>query len=205
MFTENEIAAMVEIPAVKDEIINARKDFIAKEARYLEISEHDFLSLVMMTPTLGIALANGSIGFMEEISLNKKARRMSKGGFVLMKDPVSDAMKYLIKNFAHWEQPFYDIIKQCMQASFDISELRTKMPALTDTSLQRFTMESMKMPYIAVRFLAAIFIKGESDIIQEKKVSQIEFEKIQDIATKLGLSDIPFVQLFLKTFSIRSK
>ncbi len=203
MFTENEIAAMVEIPAVKEAVIKTKKDFILKEAKYLEISEHDFLSLVMMTPTIGIALADGSIGFLEEISLNKKARRMSKGGFVLSKDPVSDAMKYLIKNFAQWELRFYDLIKLCMSETFSMDEVETKASSPNASTEQQFVLASMKVPHILVRFIAAIFIKGESDIVTEKRVSKVEFEKIKDIANKMDLANAAFIQLFLNTFKVK--
>ena len=49
----------------------------------MDLSEHDFLSLILMTPTVGIALANGSISLFEELALNKMARKMSKGGYFL--------------------------------------------------------------------------------------------------------------------------
>ena len=70
MFSENEVAIMIEIPEVLETIITSRKEFIEKEANFLEISEHDFLSLVMMTPTVGMALANGTVSLLEELALN---------------------------------------------------------------------------------------------------------------------------------------
>src|SRR5690606_23114387 len=124
MFSENEIATMIEIPEVLDSVTAIRKAFIEKEANFLEISEHDFLSLIMMTPTVGIALSNGTISLFEELALNKMARKMSKGGFFLKVDPVAHAMKFLIKNFTNWELPFYEVIKLCMSKTFDKNSLK---------------------------------------------------------------------------------
>ena len=203
MFTEKEINAMIEIPAIKEVVITIRKEFIHKEAKYLEITEHDFLSLIMMTPTVGIALADGSISFLEEISLNKKARRMSKGGFILSKDPVSDAMRFLIKNFNHWELPFYRVIKLCMEQCFSFDEVREKHKQIKDASISSFIQECMQMPYILIRFMAAIFIKGESDIVTEKKVSKVEYDKINFIAQHLELSELGFYKSFLQTINVK--
>jgi hypothetical protein len=203
MFTENEITAMIDMPAIKDAVVQIRKEFIQKEAKYLEISEHDFLSLIMMTPTIGIALADGSISFLEEVSLNKKARRMSKGGYVFSKDPVSDAMRFLIKNFKHWEVPFYKVIKLCMDQCFSFDEVRQKHPTAEATNNIQFIQVGMRMPYILIRFIAAIFIKGESDIMSEKKVSKVEFDKINFIATHLDLSELRFYKAFINTFKVK--
>lgn len=82
MFTEYEIASMIEIPDIHEATMALKKDFIRNEAPYLEISDHDFFSLVMMAPTVGIALANGSVSLFEELALNKKARKLSKGGYL---------------------------------------------------------------------------------------------------------------------------
>ena len=203
MFTEHEIAAMVELPAINQAVFEARKAFTQKEAKYMEISEHDFLSLIMMTPPVGISLADGSIGFMEEMALNKKARKMSKGGFILSKDPVSDAMRFLIKNFSHWEVPFYDIIRLCMEQTFSLEEVNQKQKAIVQDNAYSFSLACMQMPYMFIKFMSAVFIKGESDIITEKKVSKVEMEKIKFIAEKLGLAEGTFFQLLLSTFKIK--
>ncbi|MGB3465403.1 MAG: hypothetical protein WBA74_09035, partial [Cyclobacteriaceae bacterium] len=88
MFTEYEIETMVERESILSAVNELKIDFLKTEAPYLEISDHDFLSLVMMTPTVGIALANGSVSLFEELALNRKARKLSKGGYFIKKDPV---------------------------------------------------------------------------------------------------------------------
>ncbi len=99
---------MVEEPAILEATKALKQEFVNKEAEFLDISDHDFLALAMMTPTVGIALANGSVSLFEELALNKKARKLSKGGYFLKRDPVVDGMKYLIKDFDIWRNKFFE-------------------------------------------------------------------------------------------------
>ncbi|MEQ8927522.1 MAG: hypothetical protein RLO81_17025 [Fulvivirga sp.] len=203
MFTENEVAIMIDIPEVLDAVVAARKEFIGNEANFLEISEHDFLSLIMMTPTVGIALSNGTISLFEELALNKMARKMSKGGFFLKIDPVAHAMKFLIKAFDKWELPFYEIIKICMAKTFDSSTLRKVGADQGDYNLTTFAQELMQVPYAYVRFLSSFFLHDEAEIVDERSISKVEFEKIQDIGNKLELSDHLVFASFCKTFNVK--
>lgn len=203
MFSENEIATMIEIPEVLDQVVQMRKDFIASEVSFLDISEHDFLSLIMMTPTVGMALANGTVSLFEELALNKMARKMSKGGFFLKVDPVAHAMKYLIKSFDKWEMPFCGVIRLCMAKTFDSSVLR-----LTDTSQVEFTVTSfaqelMQAPYAFVRFLSSFFLHDEAEIVDVRSISKIEYEKILDIGHKLEIDKYAVFTSFCKTFNVK--
>ena len=80
MFSEYEVETFMKIPEVNERVKSLKKDFITSEAKFLEISDHDFLSLILMTPSVGVANANENISLFEEIVLNKMARKMSKGG-----------------------------------------------------------------------------------------------------------------------------
>ena len=51
MFTENEIGALILDPAIKESTEKLKQEFIEQEAPFLEISDHDFLSLVLITPS----------------------------------------------------------------------------------------------------------------------------------------------------------
>ena len=77
MFTEYEIETMMEYPEVQSATLELKKEFLKAEAPYLEIGDEDFFSLIVMTPTIGIAMADGNISFFEEMALNKKARKLS--------------------------------------------------------------------------------------------------------------------------------
>ena len=88
MLTTNEISIILEDTEVLESVQKLKKDFRNKEAPYLDISDHDFLSLIIMMPSISITLSTGSISLLEEMALNKKARIISQGGHYLKKDPV---------------------------------------------------------------------------------------------------------------------
>ncbi|MTI22536.1 hypothetical protein E1176_16005 [Fulvivirga sp. RKSG066] len=198
MFSENEIATIIEIPEVHVATVEVKADFIANEANFLEISDHDFLSLVMMAPTVGMALANGSISLFEELALNKMARKMSKGGFFMKVDPVAHGMKFLIKNFEAWEMKFYEVIKISMEHTFSLEDLKKEK----DHS-KGFAYAVMNVPYMFVRFLSSFFLHDDSDIVDERAISEVEFKKIQDIGHKLGLDEYPIFKSFCQTFEMK--
>jgi hypothetical protein len=203
MFSENEVATIIEIPEVLDAVIAIRKEFIEKEANLLDISEHDFLSLILMTPTVGIALSNGTISLFEELALNKMARKMSKGGFFLKVDPVAHAMKFLIKSFDAWELPFYKVIKLCMSKTFDIKVLKKTGDIEEENVIIGFARELMQAPYAYVRFLTSFFLHDEAEVVEERSISKIEFDKIVEIGVKLEMSQYIVFNSFCKTFEVR--
>lgn len=203
MFSENEIALMVEIPEILDAVTASRKDFIKNEANFLEISEHDFLSLIMMTPTVGVALANGTVSLFEELALNKMARKMSKGGFFMKVDPVAHALKFLIKSYDKWELPFYEIIKLCMDKTFDKSTLRKLGAEKDNYTINSFAQELMQVPYAFVRFISSFFLHDEAEIVEERSISKVEYERILDIGNKLELSQYLVFVSFCKTFTVK--
>lgn len=203
MFSENEIATMIEIPEVLDAVTASRKDFIQNEANFLELSEHDFLSLIMMTPTVGVALSNGTISLFEELALNKMARKMSKGGFFMKVDPVAHGMKFLIKSYERWELPFFEVIKLCMQKTFDMSGLRKDGANDESFSIIGFSQELMQVPYAFVRFISSFFLHDEAEIVDERSISQIEYDKIVDIGNKLELTQYQVFTSFCKTFRVK--
>ena len=82
MFSENEVATLAEIPEISALLTPLKKEFCEAEAPYFDISNHDFLALVLMTPSVGVALANGSVSLFEELALNKMARRNLAGSLI---------------------------------------------------------------------------------------------------------------------------
>ncbi|MBL3657298.1 hypothetical protein [Fulvivirga sediminis] len=203
MFSENEIATLVEIPEIRKVTLEAKQRFIEGEVSMLEITNHDFLSLIMMTPAIGVALANGSISLFEELALNKMARKMSKGGYFMKVDPVAHAMNYLIKNYMNWEQPFFEVIKQCMDHTFNKEQLLSMKSSDMVDPVQRFARDLMTVPYIFVRFLSTVILNDESDIVEQRSISKVEYEKILDIGEKLGLYDMPVFDSFCRTFEVK--
>lgn len=204
MFNEYEIATFLEDEQVVEAVKGSKKEFISEEAKFLEINDHDFLSLIMMTPCVGIAKANGTVSLFEELALNKMARKMSKGGYFLKMDPVAHAMKYLIKHFDLWEPKFFKIIELCMDKSCDLDEIRKQKADLqSDDPFIDFANHLITIPYGFHRFLTAFFIHDEHHIIKERSVSKVEFEKMKDIGMKMGLEGIPVYDAFMRMFKLK--
>lgn len=203
MFSENEIATMIEIEEIKQATVAVKRQFIDEEANFLDISDHDFLSLIMVTPAIGVALANGSISLFEELALNKMARKMSKGGYFMKTDPVAHAMKFVVKNFDKWEKEFLGIVETCMDATFDRTQLKELTSNESGDVIKDFARDLMKVPYIFVRFLSTMVLNDESDIVERRSISKVEYEKIEDIGVQLHINDIPVFRSFCGTFEVR--
>jgi hypothetical protein len=203
MFSEYEVATLIEIPEIAVALTPLKEQFIKQEASMLEISDHDFLALVLMTPSVGVALANASISLFEELALNKMCRRMSQGGFFLKTDPVVHAMKYLIKAFDRWEDPFFDMIRITMDVSFDRNMLQNESRRDFADPLKIFIQDLMNVPHIFVNFLSSFVLTDESLTVGERSISRVEFEKLKDIGNRLELSQYPVFQSFLGTFAVK--
>ncbi len=203
MFSENEIATMVEIKEIQAATATAKERFINEEVSLLDISDHDFLSLIMLTPAVGVALANGSISLFEELALNKMARKMSKGGYFMKMDPVAHAMKFFIKNFTKWEPIFFNVIEVCMDSTIDRKSLGKMKVADLGDPIKDFAHDLMSVPYIFVRFLSTMVLNDESDIVEYRSISKIEFEKIMDIGAKLRINEVPVFKSFCSTFEVK--
>ncbi|TRX51386.1 hypothetical protein FNH22_24150 [Fulvivirga sp. M361] len=203
MFSENEIATMIEIEEILNATVKTKEKFIREEANFLDISNHDFLSLIMMTPAMGVALANGSISLFEELALNKMARKMSKGGYFLKADPVAHAMKFVINNFSTWEQEFLSVVEVCMECTFNREKLSEDDGHKLGDPIKDFARDLMTVPYIFVRFLSTMVLNDESDIVEHRSISTVEYEKIKDIGVRLKLQDIPVFKSFCNTFDVK--
>ena len=202
MFTEYEIQTFLDFEEVHSETEKLRKEFILKSAPFLEITTHDFLSLIMMTPAIGIANANGSISLFEEMALNKMARKMSKGGYFMKSDPVARAMKFLIKDIEHWEPIFLNAIKLCMKASFDMDSVETTLEN-EEPTFDNFPREIMVVPYVLIRFLTSFFLQGQVEILEIHNISKVEFDKVKKLGDDLGISHLNIFKAFCTTFNVK--
>ncbi len=197
MFTEKEVGALLKYPGIQDKIAELKLKFISEEAEYLEIEAHDFLSLILLTPSVGIALSNGSVSLFEEMALNKKARKLSKGGYFLKQDPVVFAMERLIKSYDKWSPIFYESIKNLMYATIDIDTQINKNFSVSDTKESEQCVQVLKSPFILVRFLTSFFMNDEEDdILSERKISKIEYDRVDEIAGQLGFKELPIYQIY---------
>ncbi len=203
MFTEAEIGALIDNPKIQDAVQSIKKEFKKDEAPFLEISDHDFFCLILMMPSVAIALAKGSVSLMEEVALQKKARTVSKGGHFLKKDPVVYALKFLIKNPGKWEKPFYEIIRLAMEQSFDLSIITDDSPYLESISDSEFHRLLFNAPYIFIRFMNAFFWDESQELLIEKRpISQVEYDKVISIGKNLGLNKTLIFKKFLDNFIV---
>lgn len=202
MFTEYEIESMIEYPEVKEATKTLKKDFLKTEAPYLEINDEDFFSLIIMAPTIGIAMADGKITLFEEMALNKKARKLSKGGYFMKKDPVVYAMKFLIKNYYNWSDKFMDVLKETIRVTSGLDSLDLGRPAKEgEIDYNEYRQAVLHSPYLLIRFIASFFLENDEDIInQNHKIGKEEYQRMILIGEKLELDKIPVFQMFCKTF-----
>jgi len=203
MFTENEVAIMLENKSVDEAVYNLKKEFVKDEAKFLEINNHDFLSLVLLSPSVGVALANKSVSLFEELALNKKARKLSKGGYFMKKDPVVIAMGYLIRNFSKWEDRFFNVLVVVMKETFDFDPMSLKVSS--EVTPDSFRKEALNAPYGFVRFLSSYFCSDDVDVInvESRKIARVEYDRMVEIGDKLELSKIPLFQHFCATYNIQ--
>lgn len=198
MFTENEIGALILDPDIKESTEKLREKFIEEEAPFLEISIHDFLSLILITPSVGIALANSKVSLMEEMALNKKARKYSKGGYFLKKDPVVTAMGYLIKHYDIWSEIFYAHIKKLVGLMLDKEELMKSNIDALDITDEQYCVELLKSPFVLVRFISSFLGSADDeDLSVGRKIAKNEYDRTIEILEKVDLINIPLVKKHL--------
>jgi hypothetical protein len=201
MFTEFEVEMMIGNEKILDATKNLKKEFCKKVAPYLQISDQDFLSLLFLTPSVGIALANDDISLKEELSLNKKARKLSKGRYFFKKDPVVVAMQFMIKNYREWEERFFEVLRLVMSEFFDADQMRDhKMPQ----DIKEFRRLILNSPYILIRFIAAFFMEEDEHAFTGISIRKTEFDALRRIGDELGFKDMVVFESFCKySFNIK--
>jgi len=204
MFTENEISSLIIDSEIKKVTQDLKEEFIEKEAPFLELSDHDFLSLILLTPSVGIALANNSVSLMEEMALNKKARKYSKGGYFMKQDPVVTAMGYLIKHYDSWSDIFYNHIKTLLEQLINKEELMKSNIDDDNVTDEEYCIEIFKSPFILVRALSSFLSNSEyEDFVSIRNLPKVEYERILEILEKVGLINIPLVKKHLTKLVVK--
>jgi len=194
MLSENEIALLIEIPEVGAIVDELKQEFLTEQQ---QVSDHDFLSSMLMAPPIAMALANGSISLIEEMGLNKKARNFSKGGFFLKKDPVVRLVQQLIDSFERWELKFYQALEGIVHKLLtpERSNLNHEGPVF---------LVMLNTPYLIIKLIETFFLPEGEDIIDtQRPISKIEFEKMDWLGQKLALDEVPLFHKFLETFEVK--
>lgn len=203
MLTESELVTLMEDQKVLDSVLELKKDFTDSESKFTDLSDDDFISLVLLAPSVGVALANGSISLFEELSLNKKARSLSRKSYFLKRDPLAHALKYLIQNFDKWEDRFYELIRMTMFSTLRRNEVLWHAFRNPNSSTGDLGMDILNAPYIFVKLITFLFLEEENDMVNRRSISQVEYDKIVEIGKSLDLSEVPAFTTFIKGFDVR--
>jgi len=200
MLTENEVAQLLEVPQVNEVVRELHQTFITTELSLQDISLHDFFSGLLLAPSVALAQVDGTTSLFEELSLNKKARRFSKGGFLLQHDPVVKMIIHLQSCFASWEQQFLTTLTRVVQVV--VPELKGYQPT-NDNGSKTSSNAILQASYILVKLLETFFLPEGEELCNKRRVSNIEYQKISSIADCLQLSSIGSFQHFIQTFEVK--
>ena len=200
MLTENDLITLAQPLPVQQMKASLRLSFNELEKDFQDIIDEDFTALILLTPAVGIALANREISFFEELMLNRKARQLSRNSYFIRKDPVVQAMKYLVVHFVDWESRFYEVIGVMIEELFIKHQISKedleKQHQLDDEEL------ILANPPLFIKLLQFLFVEIEEDFFAIRKVSAYEYKKIIEIGKKLKINDLPLFQRFYDTFGV---
>ena len=112
-------------------------------------------------------------------------------------------MKYLIKDFDKWEEPFLDAIRLVMSKTFSKAEITTTLKKGEEPTFENFPLELMHVPYILVRYLSSFFLQGETEVADQHKISDVEYEKVLELGKRLEIDDLNVFKAFCATFVVK--
>ena len=202
MLTENEVGQIIAIPEIKEIVQQVYHGFVKEEEQLESINLHDFFSGMLIAPSIAMARVDGSTSLFEELTLNKKARRISKGGFFLTKDPVVKLIDLLQTRWDSWETKFLEALSEViMRLAPEINE--EKALNLPTDSTNNIFLAIARSSYLLVRLLETFFLPEGDLISNTRPISKGEFQKMLSIGDQLQLSGVPSFQSFIKTFEVK--
>jgi len=203
MFKASELGLIFHSTALKNSLEALRTKFTVRESSALNIDSPTFMALVLLTPAVDVALANGSINLFEEVRLHKKARALTPESLLQRNDSVVASLKILVQEFGKWKNDFYVLCKQAVMSSLKSNAAVWK--AITDyEAMSGEPIEDLlRAPYILVKILSLMFLESEDDFLVEKRIPAIEIDKIGEIGKILGLDESPLFGYFLQSFSAK--
>ena len=158
MITDSEFVPLMNDKEVLNATMNLKREFLTSEMDFIELGDDDFVALVFLAPTVGIALANGTISLYEQLILNNKARKLSRGSYFLKRDPLLKGLRFLIENFDSWEDKFYSLVKVVMHSSLKRNSLVYKTLKSEDSLSGDLRIDMLNAPYVFIKFLSFIFL-----------------------------------------------
>lgn len=203
MISDSELMILMQDQEVLTATMNLKRDFMRHEPDFLDISDDDFVSLVLLAPSVGVALANNSISLFEELVLQHKARKLSRGSYFWKKDPIVKALDYLIKNFDMWEEKFYLHLKLLVFSSIKKNDVVFQTLSNPEALTGNFQVDILNVPFILVKFMSFLFLSEEDDLMNERIISSVEYEKVKAIGKSLGVGEFPIFKEFCETFEVK--
>jgi hypothetical protein len=200
MLTKKEIIELTDNSLIKKEIATLQKDFSQIDRRFAEIEDEDFAAFVLITPSVGIALANREITFFEEMMLNKKARQLSQDAYFIKRDPVVHALQSLVVHFEEWENRFLEVIRLMIENLLEKNQLSKEVMSM-QRHLDKESLLALTPP-LFTKLLAFLFLDREESFFIPRKVSAFDYKKILEISKKLRINEFTIFQRFYETFSL---
>lgn len=204
MITGSELITLVRDVEFFSAMQSLKKDFLKVDPTFMDLSDDDFISIILITPSIGIALANGSVSHYEEITLKRKARKLSRRSFFQKNDPLAPALKYLSYNFSEWENRFYELIKLTMHSSLKANNVILETLKNPDSLSGDLKKDILNAPFIFVKFISFLFMEEDDDLLNEKAITEVELLKIKEIGKALEIDNVPIFNAFCESFNSRT-
>ena len=202
MLSENEVEQLISIPEVNEIVRQLYQEMAKEESAIQGIGIHDFFSGMLVSPSIAMARVDGATSLIEELTINKKARRISKGGFFLTQDPVVKLVGIMQNRWDIWESKLLGGLSKVV--AFVTPEITE------DASLKRpsdcgnsFFLAILRSSYLLVRLIETFFLPEGEVITNTKVISKNEFQKMIDIGAQLKLDNVFTFQSFIKTFEVK--
>ncbi|MCC5944423.1 MAG: hypothetical protein JJT94_05765 [Bernardetiaceae bacterium] len=203
MLTESEINVLLNEEHFANTTQNLKAQFQKAAALEEELSYNDFFVLMMVMPSISIALANGKISIFEEISIFRKAQQLSRRKKIEKEDVLYQALTYLTSNFKEWETPFYTQIKNILYVSLQANPKLWAYIQSEDSVTGDYHKDLLNAPYILLKLIKFLFLEEEQELVGKHLISRSEHETIQKIGQTIDLHKIPLFQFFMASFDVR--
>jgi hypothetical protein len=198
MLTYNELATLLEDGQLEAELAALKRQSSQELPLLQELNVLEFAVLVLLTPAVGIALAQGNISLFEELSLQRKIKR-------LLQDRVEDmykVLKSMLPFFAQYQDTYYQFIGKLIFNTFEknplfLEGLQKQLPT------HSLALNLLHAPWILVKLLSFLFLEEDEQLTAPPTFSAAEFEKIVEIGRKTGISKLPLFEQFCNQITVK--
>ncbi|TAF33511.1 MAG: hypothetical protein EAZ57_10335 [Cytophagales bacterium] len=204
MLNDIEINTLLLDSVVEQKLIMVRGVLADVNESLQLIPIQDILAVVLISPAIGIALANGKVSIFEELSLEHKLKFLTRRRSLARTDLAFTAFSVVMGGFDDLEDMLYDALKEIVNFSLnkqvEVKELLLK----EDLSQMEWNVVAMNAPYFLIKMLKLIFFIDSQSNALEHTVLLIELEKIKSIGQSLELDQMPIFGKFCESFTLKS-